>query len=149
MFFGLIICIGLLRAGSIEDYRRNTIIYRTGMIEEMSRNRFQIFLSCLHFADNEKAQEGNRVVKVEPLLVLLNENFQSLYKPGSDVVIDETLIPWQGWLVFHQYIPNKTHKYGIKLFKVCSTEVYTYKLSVYTGQSPDGSRQIFCKQINK
>ena len=113
------------------------------MIEEMSRNRFQILLSCFHFADNERAQEGNRQVKVETLLVLLNENFQSLYKPGSDVVIDETFIPWRGRLVFHQYIPSKTHKYGIKLFKVCSTEGYTCKLSV------DGSRQTFCKKISK
>lgn len=59
-----------------------------------------------------------------------------------DIVIDETLVPWRGRLVFRQYIPNKAHKYGIKLFKLCSSEGYTYDLSIYSGKSLDGIREV-------
>lgn len=45
---------------------------------------------------------------------------------GKNIVIDEILISWCGKLIFHkQYIPNKTHKYVIKLFKLCSSKEYT------------------------
>ena len=112
------------------------------MTENMSRNRFQLLLFCLHFSNNEESLPSNRLAKIATVLDLMNENFQSLYKPGEEVVINETLIPWRGRLVFRQYIPNKAHKYGIKLFKLYSIEGYTYNLSVYTGQSQDGTRQV-------
>ena len=112
------------------------------MAEKMSHNRFQLLLSYIHFSNKEESLPSNRLAKIATMLDLMNENLQSLYQSGEEVVIDETLIPWQGRLVFRQYIPNKAHKYEIKLFKLCSIEGYTYNLSVYTAQSQDGTRQV-------
>ncbi|KOC58679.1 hypothetical protein WH47_08076 [Habropoda laboriosa] len=50
-------------------------------------------------------------------------------------------IPWRGRLIFKQYIPNKAHKYGIKLFKLCSNEGYTWAMKIYSGRSADGIRE--------
>ncbi|XP_045471831.1 piggyBac transposable element-derived protein 4-like [Harmonia axyridis] len=55
--------------------------------------------------------------------------------PNEEVVIDESMVPWRGRLVFRQYLPAKSHKYGVKIYKVCTTEGYTYDLRIYAGKN--------------
>ena len=42
------------------------------------------------------------------------------------------MVPWRGRLVFCQYMPGKKHKYGIKLFKLCTPEGYTSNILIYS-----------------
>ncbi|KAJ8933858.1 hypothetical protein NQ318_004689 [Aromia moschata] len=51
--------------------------------------------------------------------------------------IDESVIPFQGRLVFKQYNPQKTHKYGIKIFKLCCENGYTWNMSIYSGKEKE------------
>lgn len=51
------------------------------------------------------------------------------------MVVDETMVPWRGRLIFRQYNSSKAAKYGIKLFKLCSVSGYTFATIVYTGKS--------------
>jgi hypothetical protein len=44
------------------------------------------------------------------------------------------LVPFRGRLSFRQFIKNKRHKFGIKLYKVCLEKGYTYNMMVYCGQ---------------
>lgn len=48
--------------------------------------------------------------------------------------IDESVIPFVGRLSFHQYIKNKRHRYGIKIFKLCINDGYTIGFKIYAGQ---------------
>ena len=57
-----------------------------------------------------------------------------MYIPGSVVTIDETMVPWQGRLSFKQYIPGKAHKYGVKIYKLATTNGYTWNHIIYTCQ---------------
>ena len=107
----------------------------------MSRNRFQILLTMLHFDNNETSDTSNRLRKIQHLVDMLQQKFKALFYPGKDFVIDETLVPWRGRLIFRQYIPNKSHRYGVKLFKLCSVDGYTWGLNVYTGKSASGERE--------
>ncbi|XP_064090806.1 piggyBac transposable element-derived protein 4-like [Macrobrachium nipponense] len=59
--------------------------------------------------------------------------YQSIYKSGSDVIIDESMVPFRGRVIFRQYIPGKSHKYGCKLFKLCTPDGYTLNMELYTG----------------
>ncbi|KAJ8963691.1 hypothetical protein NQ314_005443 [Rhamnusium bicolor] len=59
----------------------------------MSRNRYQLLLRMLHFNNNETAQRGDRLAKIQPLVDILQRKFQELMYPGEDIVIDETLVP--------------------------------------------------------
>lgn len=87
-----------------------------------------------HFSDNESCPEGDRLHKVKPLLDQLIKNFQSVFTPGRTFCIDESVVPFQGRLLMKQYIPQKTHKYGVKLFKLCSDNGYTWNIRVYAGK---------------
>ncbi|CAH2086353.1 unnamed protein product [Euphydryas editha] len=48
------------------------------------------------------------------------------------------MIPWRGRLRFRQYIKNKSHKYGVKIYKMCTPQGYTFSLIVYTGKCESG-----------
>ena len=133
----------MFRAPSIYDYWRNSKLYKTAIPPEtISRNRFQLLLACIHFANNITIEADDRIGKIRPLAEKLNAIFQRAYIPAEDVVIDETLVPWRGRLVFRQFIPNEANKYGIKLFKLCSVSGCTYSFEVYTGQNRDGTKQV-------
>lgn len=68
---------------------------------------------------------------------MLNENFQKCYDPGEIVCVDESLIPFRGRIIFKQYIKQKRHKYGIKIFKLCSAPGYTITFQIYCGKKTD------------
>lgn len=57
------------------------------------------------------------------------------------MVTDESMIPWRGWLSFRQYIKNKSHKYGVKIYKLCTPEGYTYNSIIYSGKGENGPEQ--------
>ncbi|XP_046679185.1 piggyBac transposable element-derived protein 4-like [Homalodisca vitripennis] len=44
------------------------------------------------------------------------------------------MVPWRGRLNFRQYLPDKSHKYGVKIYKLCSPDGYTCKFKIYVGK---------------
>ena len=69
-----------------------------------------------------------------PVLSHLNTKFQSLYLPGQNIVIDESLTLWRGRLSFRQYIPIKSSKFGIKSYELCdSISGFLWSFIIYTG----------------
>ena len=140
-FLGILLWMGLSRKLTIDSYWSQCPLYKNEIAGKMSRNRFELLLNCIHFSDNEELEDGNRLWKIQPLMDLLLKKYKAVYSPGMDVVIDETIIPWRGRLKFKQYIPNKAHKYGIKLFKLCTTDGFTYNMEIYAGKSDTGVRE--------
>ena len=57
------------------------------------------------------------------------------------------MIPWRGRLSFCQYIPGKVHKYGVKLYKLCTVKGYTWNLKVYCGKKCE--RQFYNVEFRK
>ncbi|KAI4482020.1 hypothetical protein M0804_009039 [Polistes exclamans] len=69
------------------------------------------------------------------IIDILETNYTKYYNPTEDICIDESLIPFRGRIVFRQYLKQKRHKYGIKIFKLCCGSGYTYAFRVYTGKT--------------
>lgn len=40
---------------------------------------------------------------------------------------------------------GKSHKYGIKLFKLCRTDWYTYNVQIYTGKTQTEGKGLGCR----
>lgn len=76
-----------------------------------------------HCGNNENIQHG-RLNKIQSLVDFLVENFNKWYIPEEKVCIDESF-PFIGRLIFRQYLKNKKHRYGIKIFKLCLKDYYT------------------------
>lgn len=117
VFIGLLICMGLVRLPNLQHYWARSDLYGVNCIRQnMARDRFLLLRKFWHFADNEEpsAQQG-RLYHIQHLMEKMNRNLYSVLEPGKQIVIDETMIPWRGRLAFRQYIPGKTHKYGVNL----------------------------------
>ena len=134
-FIGLLLWMGLVKMPSIKCYWQQSKLYRNSVAQQtMTRNRFQLLLKLWHFADNETTPKDDRLHKVRKLVEMLVSRYQKVKLPGENIVVDETMVPFRGRLHFKQYIPGKAHKYGVKLFKMCDEDGYTYNLNVYAGQ---------------
>ncbi|XP_022837201.1 piggyBac transposable element-derived protein 4-like [Spodoptera litura] len=137
-FFGLILYMGIVRLPKIADYwTTDKIIGQQFPRTIMSRNRFELLLAMLHFSQEDEENTTDRLHRVRDLVEVMNANFKKAYTPGEDLCIDESMIPFRGRIIFRQYNKQKRHKYGIKLFKLCTLPGYTYKLSIYAGKQND------------
>nr|XP_033335543.1 piggyBac transposable element-derived protein 4-like [Megalopta genalis] len=124
---GLVLWMGLVKLPAIHHYWSNDPAYlQTFPRAVMSRNRFELLLRMLHFADNKNDNGSNRLYKIQPIIDILETNYKKYYNPTEDICIDESLIPFRGRIVFRQYLKQKRHKYGIKIFKLCCGSGYTY-----------------------
>ncbi|XP_028968650.1 piggyBac transposable element-derived protein 4-like [Galendromus occidentalis] len=142
-FLGLLMYMGLVKYPNITDYWRKDCLYRNELVASaMSRNRFQLLLRFIHFSDNEEADIADRSNKFIKILTLLQDKFCEAINPGEKLTIDETMIPFRGRLSFLQYMPGKSHKYGVKVFKLCNPDGYTFRMRVYTGKSDGISKSL-------
>ncbi|XP_018573042.1 piggyBac transposable element-derived protein 4 [Anoplophora glabripennis] len=134
-FFAIVIAMGLVPLPALHLYWSKDEIFANKFVSSiMPRDRFMTILKYLHFADNTFLSGSNRLYKIQPLINMLSSRFRDVLMPGKEIVIDESMIPFRGRLVFRQCIPNKTHKYGVKIYKLCTLEGYTHNFIIYTGK---------------
>ena len=164
-FIGLILTMGIIQLSDIKDYwstheTLNLSFFRyvehTHMCtvrislshyrSVLSRDRFlQIFWN-LHLCDPTAPQGCPRSTKVQPLLDLLCPLFESAFKPGEYVAVDEAMIAFKGRASFRQYIRGKPHPFGIKAFVLADSKTgYVYRLRLYFGGETDLTL-AYCKQ---
>ncbi|XP_049306462.1 piggyBac transposable element-derived protein 1-like [Bactrocera dorsalis] len=103
----------------------------------MPSKRFYEIKKYLHFNDSscmkKKGEEGyDQLYKVRPLIDTLNERFNSVPK-SPRLCIDEQMCPTKMITNLRQYMPDKTHKYGVKLFVLCDSYGFSYNFEVYRG----------------
>lgn len=146
-FLGIIIWMGLDKKPKLSDYWRNSDLYWSKAAKVMSRNRFEILLRMLHFADNELCPESDRLHKIQSLLDALNAQFKKFLIPEENMCIDETMVPFRGKLKFRQYIKEKRHKFGIKLFKLCLPGGYTFHSKIYCGADKIDGMSVATKVV--
>lgn len=60
---------------------------------------------------------------------------KNMYTPGKAIVVDESMVYFRGRLYFRQYIPSKSHKYVVKVYKLCTIDGYTWGYQIYYGES--------------
>lgn len=79
-----------------------------------------------------------RLSKITLIVNQLNDTMRTIYSPGKNLSIDESMMLWRGRLIFRQYIKNKRHKYGVKFYELCESDGIVLKAIIYSGQpTPD------------
>lgn len=133
MFLGIVMYMGLVPMSSIRHYWKKDEYFNTKISQTMPRFRFESMLTLFHCANNENAQ-GGRLAKIQPLVQMMTVKFKQWYAPEEKLCIDESVVPFLGRLLFKQYLKNKRHRYGIKIFKVRAKDYYTLEYNVYSGK---------------
>lgn len=133
-FIGLVLHMGTIRVNRLQDYwKKHWLFNLTGFSNYMSRDRFMIILRCLHFNKNPSSNEpmpADRLFKIRPLINYFNSKMNEVYYPDKNLSLDESMVLWRGRLVFRQYIKNKKHKYGVKLYLLTEPDGTILKFAV-------------------
>lgn len=100
--FALMISMGLVSYSKISEYCSRYILYHNTFVPAvMSRNKFQDILRVFLFADNTLVGD-DRLAKVQPLVLLLVQNFKKFKTQGAVTVIEETVVPFRGQMILNK-----------------------------------------------
>ncbi|KAG5893477.1 hypothetical protein JTB14_031255 [Gonioctena quinquepunctata] len=132
-FFGLSILTGCLKFRRLRMYWDESLKVDI-FTETMTLNRFFILRTHIHCVNNLEPRQGNdKLWKVRPI-------FQSVLKRcreqvETNVCIDEQIMPFKGRLSIKQYIKNKPHPWGVKLYLLVGESGLTYNFLIYQGST--------------
>lgn len=90
-----------------------------------------------------------RLFRIWGLVDLLVFKYKRAYIPEELLCIDESVIPFIGCLSFCQYLKNKRHRYGVKIFKLCVHDEFTVDLSTYSGKEAAQGLEVSIKIVMK
>ncbi|KAJ8959275.1 hypothetical protein NQ314_006292 [Rhamnusium bicolor] len=85
----------------------------------MAVKRFQFLLACFRFDDRASRTNRRSLDKLAPIRAVFDrfvDHCLQSYAPSESVTIVEKLEEFRGCCGFHQYIPNKPAKHGLKFF---------------------------------
>ena len=146
-FLALLLAMGLLEQIEIHEYWTTNCVTQTPFFPSvMSRDRFLLILTFLHFNDNNNFIPRGQP-NYDPLYKLgdtyhhIIDSFPANYYPSKNIAIDEGLIPWRGNLHFRVYNPDKPEKFGLKSFELCDELGYVCQYELYTGRREDISNR--------
>lgn len=136
-FLGILIFMSVYHYPSVRSYWGKFGF--TPIKEAMTVNRFEKIRKILHFNDNEKHlpidhPHHDRLHKLRPVIDHLNNRF-SLIPIDQRLSIDEQMCATKIGHFMKQYMPNKPHKWGFKLFMMCSLHGYAYRFMIYSGKA--------------
>ncbi|CAB3260354.1 unnamed protein product [Arctia plantaginis] len=108
-------------------------------METMTVNRFEKLRSVIHFNDNTLHKpvdhpNYDRLHKIRPIEEHLNKLFLSMTLFEQRLFLDEQMCSTKIAHFMKQYLPNKPHKWGFKLYVLCSLSGYAHSFEIYSGK---------------
>lgn len=135
-FVAILVYMGIAERPSIDDYwAMETRVPQVANL--MSSKRFSLMKKLVHFNDNTQIPGTiDRFFKIRPLFCLLNTAFRSEPQTPRQSV-DEVMVTYKSKTVgsLRQYIKNKMHKWGFKLFARASEDGFIHDMALYQGKT--------------
>ena len=136
-FIGMHILMTVVWMPSYRMYWQETTRYEP-VAGVMRRKRFDQLRTYIHMNDNTNVKQKDEpgydaLFKVRPVIEKVRENCLKI-EPEEHQSIDEQMIPFKGRIGMKQYIKNKPHKWGIKVFTRAGVCGIVYDFEVYTGK---------------
>lgn len=102
IFIGINMLMGIKKLLSYRDFwSTNEILHDSYVSKQMAVNKFTWMLGNLHLNDNSlmpkrEVKNFDKLYKLRPLLTHLSDKFKSLFRPGKNQSIDESMICFKG-----------------------------------------------------
>ena len=129
---GCLFPMGLVKMPNQRSYWEGHMSYN-GLSTTFSRNRFEKLMRSIHFVDNlniSEEEKKDRVWKLRPWLSCLRGQFL-LVSPEEYQSVDEIMVPFKGKSFLKQYMPNKPHKWGFKMWGRSGISGFLYDFDLY------------------
>lgn len=86
----------------------------------MARNRCTSILRDLHFVNNAVPHVRDRIWKLRPVVIVVQERFLSGWSLPAVFSFQEGVLPSTSRRnTTRMFMPDKSHRYGTKMFMVC------------------------------
>lgn len=116
-------------------------------MQPITLNRIEKIRSVIHFNNNANHKpighpQHDRLHKIRPIIEHFNTKFINVAPLEQSLSLDEQMCASKISHFMKQYLPNKPHKWGFKLFVLGSLSGYAYNFEIYSGKqdncmSPD------------
>lgn len=135
-FLGILIYTSVIKFPNTRAYWSEKFGY-DHIKNTMPLKKFEKIRSTLHFADDtlclpKDHPDYDRLFKIRPLEETLNCQFGKV-PLDQRLSIDEQMCATKMSHYIKQYMPNKPHKWGFKLYLICSLQGYAHRFEVYSG----------------
>lgn len=136
-FIGIHILAGIVRMPKYRMYWANSTRYQP-IAETMSRDRFGKLRKFMHVNNNDKMvprehNDYDKLFKIRPFIESLRKNFLKI-EPEEHNSVDEMMIPMKSHTSMLQYIKNKPHRWGVKVFARAGVSGIVYDFEIYVGK---------------
>lgn len=136
-YLGILIFMSVYNYPNTRSYWHNKFGFQP-IREAMSVNTFEKIRKILHFNNNADHlpvthPQHDKLHKLRPIIDHLNQKFASV-TIEQRLSIDEQMCSTKIGHFLKQYLPNKPHKWGFKLFVLCNLMGYAYKFIIYSGK---------------
>lgn len=130
-FLGILLLMGVVTMPAFSDYWSEEFRYPT-IADTMPFNRFKKLRRLVHFVSEEDASD--KYAKIRPVLNRIQKNCSSIQQEHQQS-IDEMMVPYKGTRAgkLRQYIRNKPHKWGFKLFVRAGVSGMVHDILPYAG----------------
>jgi hypothetical protein len=137
-YLGIVLLMGIVYKPRYGMYWSLDNIIETPIFGQvMTRNRFLLLTKFLHFANNDDYDaadpERDRLFKIRDVVNLFRRQWKTVYTPGKNLCVDESLVLFKGRLAFKQYIRTKRSRFGVKFYTLCTSHGYTLDTMIYSG----------------
>ena len=135
-YIGILIYTSVYHYPSIRSYWSNKVRFHP-IAETLTVNRFEKIRQIIHFNDNNnhlppEDPKHDRLHKLRPIVDHLNQRFMSV-PFDHRLSLDEQMCSTKIGHFMKQYLPNKPHKWGFKLYVLCCLMGYAYSFEIYSG----------------
>jgi len=134
-FLAVRIIMGIDRKPSQKHYwTRNEMLTSTILPKLLTSDRYFEILQNLHFCDQAEESEDH-LFKLRGIWSICTSQFAKMIVPGPNISIDESLVLYEGRLIFKQLIPSKRSRFGMKIFLIVDESTgFILNMIIYTGQ---------------
>ena len=153
-FLSLDIALGIVNFSGMKDFWSTYPILSQPWLPSikliMSRDRFLQILYYLHVNDNQNTIRKEKLFILRPLLDHIVRHCNKHYHPKHEVSNEEQMTGTKCRVGFHQYLPMKPTKRGIKVWVMADAVAwYCGNLQVYTGKEGNDVEKGLASRVVK
>ena len=130
----------LLRRSMYWETRSDT--HNECVANAMPQNRFDLLMKYIHFGDHAYPDENDKIWKIRKLFNAINKRCLPYATYGSDLSIEESMIPYFGRKGCKQRITNKPVRLGYKMWVLVESNGYLINFDLYQGAKGRTSTQV-------
>lgn len=133
-FLAVLLYMGICHLPAVDDYW--SVYFRYPLVADiMSSKRFKCLKRYVHFVDNHEEDSSNdKFHKVRPLFEMVRRQCKNI-EGSNHQSVDEVMVPYKGTKAgtLRQYVKNKPHKWGFKIYCRSSSSGIVHDLLLYQG----------------